>query len=551
MAATTLVIDSKLARGTKSVIRRFTFRRVLLSASLFGLFTAIESVAQSAGIIAAYPDVAPRARFIHGLASNGALGLFYGDSHVDIISAGGYMDYRILPILSLVLAIWSLMFITKMLRGQEENGRWELLLTGDTSATSATRDTVVGAGGGVLFIFLVVATVLGLSSKSPKLSFSFSSCLLYSLTIVGGAAISIGIGTIASQLAATRRRANLYGIGILLLFFILRGIGNTIESLAWVKNLTPFGWIDKLHPFVGASPVWLFPTALLTLITCSLGIWLAGKRDIGESFIADSDSAKPNLRLLHSQLGFGVRQTRSVLGGWLFTSVALSALIASIDKTVAKSMSSTNGVTKTLSNLTGNSAAHIQIAYLSAASYITLIILMMVAATGLGAVREEEASSRLDNFVSGTISRSSWLSKRLLLLEGSVLAITLLSGLAVWLLAAGQGIHTSFAAVVLGGLNILGPIAFLLGLGTLLYGTMPRLAVIAMYVVAAWSFTIDLIASAGTINKYLADTSLLHHVALVPAAAPHWESFILLTLTGLAFTALGVLGFQRRDLEAE
>jgi len=534
-----------------SVIGRFTLRRVSLGAIVFGLFAAVESMAQGLGIIAAYPDVAERAKVVNGLASNAALGLFYGDRHADIISGSGYMVYRILPVLGLVGAIWGLMFITKMLRGQEENGRWELLLTGQTSAAGATAKTILGASGGLVITFVLVALTLVLVGQGDKLPLSLSGSLVYSLAVIAGAAVAIGIGAVTSQLAATRRRAVLYGLIPIVLFFMVRSIGNVVDSLAWLKNLTPFGWIDKIHPFQSAQPIWLLPIAIVALAGCGLGVWLAGGRDIGASFVADSGSAKPAFGLLNSQLGFGVRLIRGVMTGWLLASVAIAAIVAAVDKTVANSLSDTNSFTQTFSNLTGNPQAQFEIAYLSAASYIIVTILMVMVTAGMAAVREEEASSRLDNFVSGTISRQYWLATRLALLLGGAAIITVVSNLAVWAVAATQDIHVSLATMLVGGLNVLGPVVLLLGLGVLLFGMLPRITTIAMYVLIAWSFTIDIVASALKTSATVANTSLLHYVSLVPAANPNWKSFTILTVAGLALMGLGIMAFQYRDLKVE
>lgn len=550
-AEATLTAVGKPVNGAKNVIRRFTFRRVIISAVIFGWIATAESIAQAVGIIAAFPNAAERARVINGLASNNALGLFYGDRHVDILSSGGYMVYRILPIIALVLAIWSLTFITKMLRGQEENGRWELLLAGDTSASRATRDTILGAAGGIVLIFILNFVAFAAIGQRPKIGLSVSGSLLYSLATVAAPAVALGVGAVTSQLAATRRRAVLYGMVFLIGMFLVRSLANIVDSLAWLKNLTPFGWIDKLHPYTVPDPIWLLPLAGLAVVGCWWAVRLAGKRDMMESLIADSASARPHYKLLNSQAGFDFRQNRNVLFGWLFASLVLVTLIASIDKTVANTITSTGGFGRSFSKLSGNPNAKIELAYLGAGAYLVTTVLMLLATNGIGAIRDEEASGRLDNLVSGTVGRARWLSTRLALLISGAGTITMLSNAVIWAIARGQNIDVSFVTLIFGGLSILGPVVFLLGTGTLLLGIKPRWATAAMYLVIAWAFTVDIIASAIHANKYLSDTSLLHHLALVPAATPKWGAFSIMVALGVSMMVLGVLGFHMRDLEAE
>lgn len=550
-AVAALTAMSKPVKGAKNVIRRFTFRRVIVSAVIFGWIATAESIAQAVGIVAAFPNAAERAKVINGLASNNALGVFYGDRHVDILSPGGYMVYRILPIVALVLSIWSLTFITKMLRGQEENGRWELLLAGETSQSRATIDTILGAAGGILLIFVLNIFVLAAAGQAPKIGLPASGSVMYSLATVAGPAVALGVGAVTSQLAATRRRAIMYGLAFLLAMFLLRSVGNIVDSLTWLKNLTPFGWIDKLHPYTQPAPVWLLPLAGIALLGCWLAVRLAARRDMMESYIADSATATPHVKLLNSQAGFDFRQMRNVLFGWLFASLVLASLIAGIDKTVANTITSTGGFGKSFSRLSGNPNAHIELAYLGAAAYLIVTVLMLLVTNGIGAVRDEEASGRLDNFVSGTVSRTRWLTTRLILLVLGAAAITMISNAVIWLIARAQNIDVSFVTLVFESLSILGPVIFLLGVGTLLMGLKPRLATGVMYLIIGWSFTIDIIASAIKANKYLSDTSLLHHLALVPAATPKWGAFAVMAALGVGMIALGVLLFSSRDLEAE
>ena len=347
----------------------------------------------------------------------------------------------------------------------------------------------------------------------------------------------------------------LYGAAALIILFALRSIGNTVSSLAWIKNLTPFGWIDKLRPFYHAQAIWFLPLVALTLICVGLAVYLAGKRDMGDSFIADSDSAKPRFKLLGSQLGLDFRLSRNVMAGWLLGSVGFATLIASIDKTVAKTLSGTGAgkgkLIKTFNNLTGNPNSRIEIAYLSAAGFLIVTLLLIMVTNFMGTLREEEASGRLDNIISGTTSRGQWLAERLLLIVGGVALITLISDLVVWAVAGAQGINVSFPTMVFGGLNILGPVMLLLGLGVLLYGLMPKLTVYVMYAIIAWSFTIDVIAAALKLGKTLGETSLLHYVSFVPAASPNWRTFSILSLLGVAGICCGVIAFERRDTQSE
>ena len=210
---------AKILSASQRVITQFTFRRSVIGAILFGVFASIESYAQGRGIVAAFPNVAERAKIIHGLANNAALSLFYGDKSANIISPDGYMVYRIMPILVLVGAIWMLGVTTKMLRGQEDSGRWELLLSGQSAARSATLKTLFGIAGAISIALLLIALLLAAAGHSGKFILTLGGSFYYALALIFGAVLAVAIGALTSQLAATRRYAMLYGASVIILFF--------------------------------------------------------------------------------------------------------------------------------------------------------------------------------------------------------------------------------------------------------------------------------------------------------------------------------------------
>ena len=62
----------------------------------------------------------------------------------------------------------------------------------------------------------------------------------------------------------------------------------------------------------------------------------------------------------------------------------------------------------------------------------------------------------------------------------------------------------------------------MLGVGALAFGLWPRAAVAVAYGLVVWSFLVETLASVIGSNHWLLDTSLLLHIAPVPAADPNW-----------------------------
>jgi putative exporter of polyketide antibiotics len=270
-----------------------------------------------------------------------------------------------------------------------------------------------------------------------------------------------------------------------------------------------------------------------------------------ESIIPEAGEVKPRYRLLNSEIAFSYKQSKLTMFAWLLSSVGFAAIVAAVDKTVAKSLSAGGGLNKVVYDVTGNPASRFDIVYLSSAGLFILIFLLIMAAVGISQTRNEEESNRTDNLFSGGVSRNKWLFARIFTTMAFIVATTLISDLAVWLLAEGQGIHLSMASLLLGGLNIIAPAVFLMGLGVLIYGIKPRLTAIFMYAIIVWSFTVDVLSSSLKNAKFLSKTSLFHYVSLVPAVKADWRTFALTCLIGLVLMLAGATIFNSRDLSSE
>jgi ABC-2 type transport system permease protein len=158
-------------------------------------------------------------------------------------------------VLSLVGAVWALLAATKLLRGEEEAGRWELLLAGQTTRRRAAAQAMVGraAGWSVLWATTTVVTIVDGRTVHPP--FSPSAAAFFSLAMVCSAAMFLAVGALASQLAATRRQAAALAGGALGVAFVIRMVADSGSHLQWLLWASPLGWVEELRPLTGSRPV--------------------------------------------------------------------------------------------------------------------------------------------------------------------------------------------------------------------------------------------------------------------------------------------------------
>jgi ABC-2 type transport system permease protein len=178
------------------------------------------------------------------------------------------------------------------------------------------------------------------------------------------------------------------------------------------------------------------------------------------------------------------------------------------------------------------------------------LILGLIAAGRVTAMRVEEAEGRVESLVVRPLSRTAWLAGRIGLAALLIVVAALVAGIGAWSGASSQHSGVVFGSLIAAGLDIAAPSLFLLGLGVLLFGAWPRRTSAVVYGYLAWSFLIEFLGAVVHANHWLLDTSVFFHIVPAPATSPDWVSVGVITGIGLAGTIMGVALFNHRDLSA-
>jgi ABC-2 type transport system permease protein len=537
---------SKAARSVRTLIAWHTARRSLRSGALwgyvFGIFVA--SSAFSYGRI--YKTIAQRQRLAASFGSNHAVSALFGPAP-QLQTVGGFTVFKASMTLIIIGAIWGLLTSTRLLRGEEDAGRWELLLSGQVTRGRAVAQVLAGLAASTAIMWLITAIVTVIVGHSSAVRVGVGAGLYLALAMVASAVEFLAVGAVTSQLAPSRRQAAGYAAAFLGASYGLRMVADAGTGLHWLIWASPLGWVEQLGPIVDPRPLALLPIAVFTAALGALAVLLAARRDVGESTWPDQASRPPRMRLLTGPTGLTLRLTLPSAIWWAIA-VAISGLLMGI---VAKAAGATIGGSEqqVLSRLgapgTGTGA------FLGAAFLILAIVIAFQATAQLNAARAEEAEGRLDHVLAGRTGRSRWLAGRL----GTGIAALLLSGVAAgffsWFGAATQGSGISLSSALDAGVNTIPPALFTLGAGALVLGLRPRLVSIVGYVILGWSALIEFTGGFIAQNHWVLDTSLFHQMAATPAVAPDWRVNGALAGFGLAAMILGGAAFRRRDLQSE
>lgn len=522
-------------------------RKAARSGALWGLIFAFFVVAQTLAYTSAYKTQAARDQLTKAFGTNIGLKALIGPARA-INTVAGFASWRVLGILSVIGAIWGLLTATRLMRGDEEAGRYELLLAGQTTRRRAAGQAVAGLGAGLTTLFVLTAIGTVITGHASTVGFTLGKSLYFSLTLVAGAATFLAIGALTSQLANTRRRAAAMAGVVFGVSYALRMVADSDPGLHWMEWLSPLGWIEESRPLTDPRPLALFPVLLLILVVTAITVHLAGTRDLGAALLPNRDTSAPHLALASSPIGLAIRLMRAVALGWLFAVAAFAILLGTVAESSTKDATGDKTVQEALGRIGGHGS--LVAAYLGLTFLLLALMIALVAAGQVVAIRTEEADGHLENLAVLPVSRTSWLAGRMLLSTLLLLVAGVLAGIGAWAGAASQHSGVGFSSLVTAGLNVVPPSLFLLGLGALVLGVWPRRTSAVVYGYLAWSFLIEFLGAVVHASHWLLDTSVFFHMVPAPATSPDWTSAAVTAGLGVAGAMIGAVFLNRRDVLA-
>ncbi len=519
----------------------WTLRRTWRGAAAIAAAGVVVTVTAVVGYVAAYPDPADRLTLASSIGANPGLSALFGETRA-LETVAGFTEWRVVLILALVGGVWALFAATRVLRGDEDAGRTEVLLAGPVTRSGAVRAVLGGlaAALGLMTAGLVVGLVIGTGGDLGA-----GRAALLGLTLAALPAVMLGVGAVTSQVAATRRRATATGAAVLGLWYVLRVVADSSLDVRWVRWTTPLGWLELAGPLTAPNAWPLLLSVALALGLDVLAVLLVPRRDVGAGVLAGRDSARARTGLLGGPLGLAVRLARGSAVSWALGLGLFGLLVGLVARTAADAMAESTGE-ELLGQLgIGDTGTR---AY-TGVSFVFVTLAVAVAAAGqVTATREEEASGRVDNLLVRPVDRVRWMAGRLLVAAAVLVVAAAAAVVGTWVAGRVGSLGIGAWDLAEAGANAVPAGVFVLGAGTLAHAVVPRAAVVLTYGLVTWSFLLEIVGAAVDLPAWLLGLSVLHHVTPAPAVDPDWRAAAVLTLLGGGLALSGSLLFRGRDL---
>lgn len=527
------------APATGRAVVRLTTRLIRRGTIAIALGVGVIMVLEAFAFTQGYPDEASRAALTMWGRDPG-IRMMAGQP-IAVETVGGFAVWDAGLYLTLILGAWALTTTARVLRGDEDHGRVDLLLAGSIRpgrALAAQFLVLVGA-------CVLVGAGLGLALAASGAQVWGSA--LYGALMVGYCATLVGLVGLACQVFATRVGALGASGSVLVGWMLLRMVSNSADSRAWLGWLTPTGWIDQMRGF-GENRWWVLIVPLVAAAVLMAGaVGLREHRDSGAGILAGREGHRSQAWGLGSPLGFAWRAQLGMLLAWAAGIAVAAMVVGAMLRTVDEFLAGDQGFIDLLAAM-GMEVSDLTGGFVSMWAIMLGLVIAVFSAFRMGVTRAEEASTRAEFLLTRPVRRWAWLGGHVLCLVASVLLLSLTAAMALWLGALATGAPLRVGEAFAATFNAVPMIAVFAGLSVLVFGTFPRLTVAVGASAAVAAYVLEMVGPMLDWPQWVLAVSPFHHLAAVPVDAFGLPAALVMLGIGMALAVGGIVGFQRRDL---
>lgn len=461
--------------------------------------------------------------------------------------------FEIFTFLALLAGLMNTFLAVRHSRAEEESGRAELV--GSTPAGRLLPTTATVVHGVIANILLAIATGVGFLASGLPAYGSFVAG-----AAVGGAGVAfLAVGLLLAQLMSTSRGANGYAAAIVLIAYVLRGVGDATGTVAangvsmvsaWPTWLSPVGWGEQMSPYVRNDwwPLLLQLGFAAVLIAGVFG--LQAVRDSGAGVFAERSGRRDALPTLNGPLGLAWKLQWPIVVGWTVGGVLAGLLAGALGGVVSSSMANDPNLTSirdAVARIGAGGTGSFASLFISAIMSIVGVLAAACAVQAVIRLRQEEASGSAEVMLSTPLSRVRWLLEFVLVGLVAVVLVLLAAALAAGLSALASGERGSIVGDAFAAAAAQFPVALVyLGVLTLVFVVLP-----SWTVSVAWT-TLGLGAFVGIFGALIRLPDWLRHVspfadAPVVVGTVDWSGgYWMIGIAVVAIAAAAAL-IRRRD----
>jgi ABC-2 type transport system permease protein len=211
-----------------------------------------------------------------------AMKAFSGDISA-LTSAPGYLQGELFSLaLPILLAVYAIGRGSDAIAGEEERGHLEMVLAEPISRVRVTLEKAAALALGVVVLGLVA--FLTIAAGAAALSMDLSGTRLL-IAVAGTVVFGFVMGALALAVGGlTGRKAIAMGVpaGLVVIAWLLEGIGRLTTTAEWALPLSPFHQYTLGSQMTGSAEPWrLLLLLAAAIVLVAVAAWGLERRDVG------------------------------------------------------------------------------------------------------------------------------------------------------------------------------------------------------------------------------------------------------------------------------
>jgi ABC-2 type transport system permease protein len=484
---------------------------------------------------------------------------------IKIDTPGGYATWKY-GLTLLVVAIWPILAQSAMLRGEEERGSLDALLSLPRARGRVALEKVAAMWTALLAMALLVGLFAYAGGAKVGADFGLGNAIMFGVNLASIAAVFGAIALLISQFTPERRLAAGTTAGLLFVFIVLDMLHRVIPNTVWLSQLSPVYYYNLSKPLAPGYGTNLGAVAVmlaLTVVPSAAAIWLFVRRDIGGVVPAlgflhlPQRQARPNGAALqddwslHSVYTRGLAMVAMPTVWWTLAIAGFAGWMVVVVKQTEAQLRTILESSPLFSDFVklGGSDAATNASILSALFIFLPLLLMAFAVTQANRWAADEEDGRLELVLSTPQPRWQVLLARFAALSTATVIISVLTLITTAVAASASGLTLDTGNLMAATLSMI-PFGLLVAaIGYLLSGWL-RTALdtgLLSFILVIW-FVIDFLgpglnwpdATLRLSALYYYGTPLLHGLQLTSVLG-------VVVVTALAL-GLGTFRFSRKDI---
>ncbi len=239
---------------------------------------------------------------------------------IKIDTPGGYATWKY-GLTLLLVSIWPILYETRMLRGEEERGQLDVMLSLPRTRVRMAIEKLAAMWTALLAMALVIGLLGYAGGAKVHVDFGLGDTIMFGLNLALISAVFGAVALLISQFTQERRSAAGATGGLLLVFIVLDMVHRVVPNTDWVSRLSPVYYYNLSKPLIpsyGTNFGAMVLLLALTVVLSAAAVWLFVRRDVGGVVAAP--------RFLHLPRRSGRQRRPLIQGSWSLRSVYTRSL---------------------------------------------------------------------------------------------------------------------------------------------------------------------------------------------------------------------------------